>query len=344
VEFAVLGLGAALVDTEVWVSESDLRWLGLVKGHMRLGDAAAQAHILRRMGLCGDIGGGTGGAAGDKKIHRACGGSAANSMLAAAHFGCRAHLTCQVGADAAGRFFLAELARAGVGANRNAQGMAGETGQCLVLVTPDAERSMHTVLGSSTALSPANLHPELFAAADYLYLEGYLCTAASPRAAAIRARELAQRETVKIALSLSDPGLVAQFAGPLREMAGARLDLLFCNAAEALAWSGCATLEEASEVLQEGAAAYAITLGAAGALCFDGRRKFQVAAPPVDAIDTNGAGDMFAGTMLACLSRGLDFSNAAAVACRAAAHLVTQPGARLNAAGYARLRGELGLG
>jgi sugar/nucleoside kinase (ribokinase family) len=189
---------------------------------------------------------------------------------------------------------------------------------------------MHTHLGISETVSVADLHPDAIAASQYVYLEGYLVTSASGRAAAIQARELAEQSGARTALTFSDPNMVRFFKDGLQEMLGNGVDLLFCNQEEALTWAETESIEEAAEALKSIAKSFAITLGKQGALLFDGNNLLQVPATPVQAVDTNGAGDMFAGAFLYALTHGSDYQQAGSLATRAAAQLVTQFGPRLK--------------
>ena len=142
---------------------------------------------------------------------------------------------------------------------------------------------------------------------------------------------------MKTALSFSDPGIVAHFRNGLQQMLGGGVDLLFCNEAEALQWTASTRLEDAATRLRSIAHSFAITLGAEGALVFDGRNTHRIAPHPVQAIDTNGAGDMFAGAYLYGITHGLGAAAAGQLASRAAAELVTHYGPRLPAAEHSRI-------
>lgn len=317
-QYDIYGLGAALVDTEITVTDTDLEAFGIAKGVMTLVDEARQHQLLEL--LRGHM------------VHakRASGGSAANSIIAAQYFGARTFYSCKVSDDDNGRFYLTDLANAGVAFPSNAGQSNGITGKCLVMITSDAERTMNTFLGISETLSTAEIDENALKASKYVYIEGYLVTSASGRPAAIRLRELAKQYSVRTALSLSDPAIVEYFHSGLVEMVGDGVDLLFCNRAEALKFTRSTTLEQAADRLRDKARAFAITLGAEGALIFDGRESFTVAAPKVAAVDTNGAGDMFAGAFLYALTQDLSFRAAAELAVRAAAHVVAQFGPRLR--------------
>ena len=323
--FDVYGLGAALVDTELRVTDAELRAHGIEKGVMTLVDEPRQNQLLDVFGDHLTL------------ARRASGGSGANTVIAVSCFGGRGYYSCRVADDDNGHFYLHDLATAGVTHNGATGLPAGTTGKCLVLITPDAERTMNTFLGISESLAPENLDPEALAAATYLYIEGYLATSPSGRAAAIRARELARQHGTRVALSLSDPGIVAHFGSELRAMAGGRVDLLFCNGDEARGWTGADDVETAAERLQADAESFAITLGARGALVFDGRQLHRIPATPATAVDTNGAGDMFAGAFLYGLTQGFDHVAAGHFANLAAAAVVAQYGPRLAPARHADL-------
>jgi sugar/nucleoside kinase (ribokinase family) len=327
-KYRVYGMGAALLDTEIKVRDDELAELGVEKGLMTLVDEARQGELLSA--LQGHL----------IKANHASGGSAGNSMIATALFGGPTFMSCKVAGDADGDLYLADLEAAGVDHPLRGDRCGGTTGKCLVLVTPDAERSMNTYLGVSETLSTTELDPAALVASDYLYIEGYLVTSPTGRAAAVRARELAEQAGVRTALSFSDPGIVEHFRDGLGEMVGGGIDLLFCNEAEALAWTGAASLDSATEQLRRTAKTFVVTRGGAGALCFDGERSIEVPVHRVEAVDSNGAGDMFAGAFLYAITRGEDFGTAGRFASLAAGHIVASYGPRLDAPAYARLREE----
>lgn len=324
--YQIVGIGAALVDTEINVTDDDLKELNIEKGLMTLCDETQQAHYINHLREHID------------SAHRASGGSGANSMIAASQLGCSVHLTCRVANDSDGEFFLSDLENSGLSYNKAAQQLEGTTGKCLVMITADAERTMNTALGMSEKLSPENVEPEVLDGAEFLYIEGYLATSESGKAAAIKMREMAVSNNTRITMSLSDPGIVEFFESQLREMLGGKAHLLFCNEAEALKWTDTDSLEQAIKAIKQDAERFAITLGAEGAVCFDGEFLHRVAAPKVKAIDTNGAGDMFAGTFLAAISQGKSYYEAATLACEGAANVVTKMGPRLDHQGYKKLK------
>ncbi|MGL6160512.1 adenosine kinase [Microbulbifer sp.] len=318
-QYDLYGIGAALLDTEIEVSDRDLEALGVEKGVMTLVDDTRQRQLVD-----------------DLTDHlvtasRACGGSGANTVIAASYFGLRTFYSCKVAADDNGDFYLANLDAAGVDYPRVLDSADGGTsGKCLVLITPDAERSMNTFLGISERLSVAEVDSAALAASRWAYIEGYLVSSDTGRAAAIALREQAEAAGVKTALSLSDPAMVHLFRDGLGTMIGGGVDLLFCNRDEALGFTGTDSVESAALALRDYCRSFAITLGAEGALLWDGGRQYRVASPQVHAVDTNGAGDMFAGAFLYGLNRDMPFAEAGELACRAAARVVSQYGPRLR--------------
>lgn len=322
-EFDVFGMGNALVDMEFAVDDAFLETHGIAKGLMTLVDTERQFAVLQA--LRGQHG------------SRACGGSAANTMVAVAALGGRACYAFLVAADEMGDFFLEDLARMGVATTLQGPRPAGSTGSCVVLVTPDAERTMNTYLGISAQLSPAQLDEEAVARSRFVYVEGYLVSSPTARAAAVAAMAMARRHGVRTALSFSDPAMVQYFRLGLEEILGEGVDLLFCNRAEALAWAGCRTLAKAVDSLRQVAGAFAVTLGAEGALLFDGYQLHEVDPCPVVAKDTNGAGDMFAGAFLYGITHGMSFPEAGRLASLAASRVVTRFGPRLAQEEYAAL-------
>lgn len=317
--YHIYGIGAALVDTEIEVTDADLQQLAIDKGVMTLVDEARQRELIDRLSehLVAST--------------RASGGSACNTVIAASYFGSDAFYSCKVADDENGEFYLSDLRNAGVDhCHRNRDKLdPGITGKCLVMITPDAERTMTTFLGISATLSVNEIDEEAVKRSQYVYIEGYLVSSETGRAAAIKLRQLAEQYNVKTSLSLSDPAMVDFFGDGLKEMIGNKVDLLFCNADEAKKFTGKDSVDAAAEALKQYASCFAITLGAGGALLFDGVQYIEVAPEPVKAIDTNGAGDMFAGAFLYAITQGHDFATAGRLANAAAAKLVTRFGPRM---------------
>ena len=233
-----------------------------------------------------------------------------------------------------------DLQDAGVDTNFHSEKEQGITGKCLVLITPDAERSMNSYLALNDTLSVDQLDAQAIAESEWVYIEGYRVTSDTSREAAIRTREIAEESGVKTALSFSDPGMVEFFRDGMEQMVGEKLDLLFCNEAEAKGWAQTDDLDLAVERLKNTARSFAVTLGAEGALVFDGTELTSIPPHQVHALDSNGAGDMFAGAFLYAITRGEDFPTAGRFASLAAGKIVANYGPRLASQEYSALRAE----
>jgi sugar/nucleoside kinase (ribokinase family) len=316
-QFHVYGIGNALVDIDFEVSQHTLDRLKIDKGLMTLIDEKKHHQLLEELD-------------GVKHL-RACGGSAANTIFTLQQLGAQTFYSCKVGNDEAGDFFYRDLILQGIQTNLHERKRKGITGKCIVLVTPDADRTMNTFLGTTFEFSKEQLSETALRASEYLYIEGYLVASPSACEAAILAREWAEHQGVKTALSLSDPNMVTYFKDGLCAIIGNKVDILFCNEQEALLFTNSETLDQAKEVLKNYAHSFAITLGAKGALIYNGNEYSHVLAHKVEVLDTVGAGDIFAGTFLYGLSQGYSYFEAGEFASFAASKIVSKFGPRLNA-------------
>ncbi len=313
-KYHVYGMGNALVDMEFKVEDQFIESNEVKKGLMTLVEEARQTELLSSLGRF--------------PLKKACGGSAANSVIAISQFGGNSYYSCKVASDEMGKFYVEDLQNEGVATNQH-PGTTGTTGKCLVMVTPDAERTMNTYLGITATYGEDEINQSELELAEYLYIEGYLVATPTGKTAAIKAREHAQKNGVKVALSLSDPSMVEYFHDGLLEIIGEKVDLIFCNEKEAYHFVGENSLEDASRKLRDFAHTFAITLGEQGALIYDGENYHQVAPHKVEAVDSNGAGDMFAGAFLYGITHGHSYPESAALASRAAAEVVTHFGPRI---------------
>ncbi len=328
-KYNVFGLGNALVDMEFEVEDGFLKLMDVDKGVMTLVDEEEQHRLINHLDAF--------------EGNKASGGSAANTLIAVSAMGGSSYYACKVADDDLGHFYLHDLKQAGVGTNINGTHAEGITGKCLVMITPDAERTMHTFLGISSELSVNEIDDELIRQSEYLYMEGYLVTSPSAREANIHARKVAEANGVKTALTFSDPAIVEHFQDQLTETIGDGVDLLFCNEAEALAYTGKDNVHEAIEVINTFAKSCAITLGADGALIYDDGKLHNIAPHPTTAVDSNGAGDMFAGAYLYGITHGYPVAIAGKLASMASSHVVSQFGPRLEVKDYAKLLDELAV-
>lgn len=327
-KYKAYGIGAALVDTEIKVQDAELTQMSVEKGLMTLVDEVRRRELLDH--LEGHL----------VKANHASGGSAGNSMIATALFGGPTFMSCKVANDQDGDIYIADLEAAGVDHCFAGDRSHGTTGKCLVLITPDAERSMNTYLGISETLSTDQLDADAIEGSEYLYIEGYLVTSPTGRAAAVKARQIAEAAGVKTAISFSDPGMVEFFRDGIQEIIGDRMNLVFCNEDEALGWAQSDSLDTAVEKIKEVADTFVITRGGDGALTYDGKELKEIPPHKVEAVDTNGAGDMFAGAFLYAITRGEDFPTAGRFASLAAGKIVANYGPRLSNPDYSALREE----
>jgi sugar/nucleoside kinase (ribokinase family) len=321
--YDVYGLGNALVDMEFEVHDQFLNENKIDKGVMTLVDENQQHELIGQLDVF--------------EGNKASGGSAANTLIAVSSMGGSSYYSCKVADDELGHFYLDDLKAAGVDCNMDGKHKGGITGKCLVMVTPDAERTMHTFLGVSSELSPYEVSEEAIKNSQYCYLEGYLTTSETGKAANIEARTIAEANGIKTALTFSDPFVVEHFRDGFTNTIGDGVDLLFCNEAEALSYTRKTSVEEAAEVMKTFAKTFAITLGAQGAAIYDGSDMISIAANPVTAVDTNGAGDLFAGAFMYGLTHGMTFEQAGNLASKASSQIVSQFGPRLKMAQYQAL-------
>jgi len=311
--YDVYGVGNSLVDIQAQVSEATLKSLEFAKGSMTLVDEATQQKVL--------------GSLHGAPIYRCAGGSAANTIMGIADLGGKAAYAGKTGADDLGRFCLADMRELGV--SIEVPPAAGQTGTCVILITPDAQRTMLTHLGVSSTLGPADIDSEQIRKAQYVYIEGYLFTGQSTREAALRAIALAKSHGVKVAFTVSDPFLIAAFRDEFWELIRGPVDLLFCNLQEARSLTGMHDPIECAHEIHRHAQNVAMTLGADGSIVMHEGAAIPIEGVSVTAIDTTGAGDMYAAGLLYGVTSGLPWKKAGRLASHAAARIVAQMGARL---------------
>lgn len=315
--YDVYGIGNALVDIVTEVNEDFFVANSIQKGVMTLVDEKRQHELIKAIDMA--------------RSKMSCGGSAGNTVIAVSQFGGKSFYSCLVAKDDLGRFFLKDLERNGVSTNLQAELCPeGLSGRCLVMTTPDADRTMNTFLGISSMLAPEHIDRDAIRNSRYLYLEGYLV--ASPRGvdAMLEAKQIAESCGSKVSLTLSDPNMVKFFREKFIEVIGASVDLLFCNEEEAMMITSTQSVDEAASKLRELAKNFVITLGANGALVYDGQMKISIQPFKTKVVDTNGAGDMFAGAFLYGINHGHSFADAGKVASLASSRVVERWGPRLS--------------
>lgn len=310
----VQAIGNALLDVEVEVDDAFVESVGVPKGQMMLVDAGLQRDVLERLA--------------DAKTHRSSGGSGANTAVGIAQLGGRAGFCGKVARDELGSYYVEDMRRVGVRADSLPGD--GQTGTCVVLVTPDAQRSMLTHLGAAQDLAASDAEAIDLSDCAWLYVEGYLFTGDATREAAHAAIRKAQAQDVRVALTASDPFVIERCRDELWTLIEGPVDLLFCNEQEARSLTGRDDVVECAREIHQHAATVALTLGEKGSLLMHDDEVYPVEGVPVDAVDTTGAGDMYAAGVLHGITAGLDWPTAGHLASHAAARVVAQFGARLT--------------
>jgi sugar/nucleoside kinase (ribokinase family) len=325
--YDLYAIGNALVDSEYEVSDSQLQAMGVEKRHMTLIDMPRRTELLSAV----------------QGLHsrRTGGGSAGNTVVALAQLGGKAFYSCRVADDELGAFYRDDLTANGVDTNlSHTKPPAGQTGSCMVMVTPDAERSMSTFLGATADIDHTALHPKDIAKSKVFYMEGYLAASPTGLDAALQGRALAKASGVKLAATLSDMSMINFCRPGLEAMVGAQnggLDYLFCNEEEATVWCGTKDLDAVCAQMGQLARVVCLTRSAKGCIVLQNGTQTVVPAAAVKAVDTNGAGDMFAGAFLFAVTHGHSLEKAAWLANQAAGQVVTQYGNRLSIAAMAEV-------
>ena len=314
-KYNVYGVGNALVDVQYQVDDAYIAKMDIGMGTMTLVDEERQCELI--------------GNVSNEPLERASGGSAANTMIGVSNFGGTAYYGCKVGKDEPGDFYLNDLTAAGVDSNPNNRA-DGVTGQCVVLIGPDGERSLNTFLGITAEFGPDEVEPEVFSESDIVYIEGYLLASDSGFEASLHAQALAKERVAKVALTLSDVFIVDVFKARVDELLKNGVDLLFGNEAEAMAYTDRTDVSGACLVIGKVVSDFAITLGGEGALVTDGGNVKTVSGFPIEVVDTNGAGDAFAGAFLFGVTNGYSTEEAGKLGCYAGSQVVSKFGPRLE--------------
>ncbi|MGE0376058.1 MAG: adenosine kinase [Planctomycetaceae bacterium] len=313
--YDVFGVGNSLVDIQAHVSDEVLAKLDYAKGIMTLVDEDTQQQVL--------------GALGSVDTYRCAGGSAANTIVGIAQFGGKAAYCGKTARDELGEFFLSDMREMGVAIDV-VPAQDGQTGTCVVLITKDAQRTMLTSLGVSATLSAADIDESEIKRSKYVYVEGYLFAGEPTRWAALAAMECAKAYGVKVAFTVSDPFLIQYHRDEFWKLIEGPVDLLFCNLEEARALTGKHDAIDCAHELHKHAENVALTLGADGSLLMHAGESIPIESVSVEAVDTTGAGDMYAAGILYGITNGLSWKQAGRLASHAAARVVSQLGARLH--------------
>jgi sugar/nucleoside kinase (ribokinase family) len=311
--FHVVGIGNALVDILSHTDDEFLAVNGVGKGIMQLIDAERAVALYARIGPAREI----------------SGGSAANTIAGIAALGGRTAYVGKVRDDQLGAIFAHDLRAQGAvfETPKAPKTTEAETGRCIVLVTPDGERSMNTYLGVSETLGPDDIDEGQMAAAEWIYLEGYRFDGPDSHAAFARAIGAARAAGGKVALTLSDPFCVERHRAAFREMIRTDVDLLFANRAEIMAMYG-GSFEAAMQAAAAEVGMVAATDSENGVHVLAGEAHWHVPAFATEVVDATGAGDLFAGAFLWGLTHGHDPESCGRMGNLAASEVISHIGAR----------------
>ena len=313
--FDVAGIGNAIVDVLAHADDAQLAALGLSKGVMTLIDAAQADAIYAKMapGI------------------ECSGGSAANTIAGIAGLGGKAAYVGKVKDDQLGQVFRHDLRAQGVHFDTKAATDGASTARCLVLVTPDAQRTMQTYLGACIELGPDDIDPAVIAAAQVTYLEGYLWDPPQAKAAFRKAAKIAHDAGRKVALSLSDPFCVERHRAEFLELLADHIDIVFANESE-ISSLYQTDFDSAVRQVRGHCDIAAITRSELGSVVIPGEDVVVQGAEPVTAvIDTTGAGDLYAAGFLYGLTQGRDLGTCARLGGLCAAEIIGHVGARPEA-------------
>jgi sugar/nucleoside kinase (ribokinase family) len=309
------GIGNALVDLEYRVTDAELAAFGVSKGAMTLTEPSRQHDMIQALN--------------DRDAHRCSGGSAANTIIAFAQFGGTAAYASLLGGDHFGDFYASEFKDLGI--VLNAEQISGATtGSCLVLITPDSERTLNTTLAINTDFSRCHVDENLIKASEWVYIEGYKLTDDNGAEAVDHALFYAKKHDTRVAISCSDGFIIDVFGDRLRSVLQ-RADLVFCNEREGTGLAQTDSVHDAYNYLVATYPNAVLTAGAEGSRVRWNGLDAQIPAYKVQPVDTTGAGDMYAGAFLYGVLHRHHPEHAGRLASYASAQVVAQYGARLRA-------------
>jgi sugar/nucleoside kinase (ribokinase family) len=284
-KYKIYGIGNALLDYEYKVNDKILEELGLEKGCMLLNEYEKHFNIHSFL----------------KNIRPpekvVPGGSVANSVYAMSQFGSKVCFSGKVSNDKTGNDFIDCLIESGINTFVE-QSNENQSGECLVLITPDNERTMNTFLGSSSLLGIEDIDVNSLISSEHLLVEGYLVSSEQTLEVSKFALEQAKKNDTKTILTLSDPNIVSFFRQNLLQLFKSKVNIVFCNEQEAKNFSETDSLKDTHKFLREMSDTYIITFGKDGAICFDGKNLLKVKGLEVSSKDFTGAGDMFLGAFM----------------------------------------------
>ena len=316
-KYDVFGIGNALVDCVCMVDDSFLVENNIEKGVMTLVDKEKQKLLIEKIK--------------NTKPFIQSGGSVSNSIFILSQLGGSGYSSFLVSDDDFGNIYINDLKNNGVKTGEKKYTIAaGMTGSCLVLTTPDAERTMNTCLSISTKYSIKNINFDDLNNSKYLYIEGYLVTSELSMQAIHDCISYCKKNNIKIALTFSDLSMVKFFKDKLESILNYKIDLLFCNEEEAKAFSEKPSLNESSNFLLQFSKLVVITRGDKGSFIATSKEKINIDSVKTDAIDTVGAGDAFSGAFLFGINNGMGLENSGKLAALLSSKVVSKIGPRLE--------------
>lgn len=309
----VAGIGNAIVDIIAQSDDAFLASHAITKGGMTLIDAAAARHLYSAMGPGIET----------------SGGSAANTIAGVAGLGGKAAFIGKVQKDQLGEVFAHDLRAMGVQYDTPNSSSDTPTGRCLILVTPDAQRSMSTFLGAGQELGPHDVDPGTVEAAQITYLEGYLWDPPLAKEAFRKAMDIAHAAGRKVAMSLSDAFCVERYRDEFQHLAAGKVDILFANEAEIMSLYQSRSFDEALQMVRGKCRLAVLTRSEKGCVVVHGDEVHVIdAIPPVRLLDTTGAGDLFAAGFLFGHTHGRDVATSARIGVLAASEVIAHIGPR----------------
>jgi sugar/nucleoside kinase (ribokinase family) len=311
--FDVLGIGNAIVDVITHADDAFLGQHGLVKGSMTLIDEARAETLYAAMGPGIEV----------------SGGSCGNTMAGIASFGGKGAYVGKVRDDQLGAVFGHDLRSMGVSFQTASARTGPATARCLIMVTPDAQRTMNTYLGACTGLGPADIDPAHVGSAKVTYVEGYLWDAPEAKKAVLKAFDAAHAAGRLVSITLSDSFCVHRYRDEFRDLIRNKVDILFGNESEIKSLYEVESFEEAMEATRKDAKIAALTRSEKGSVVLKGSETYAVpAAPLAKLVDTTGAGDLYAAGFLFGYTRGQPLAECARLGGLAAAEIISHVGAR----------------
>ena len=311
--FDVLGIGNAIVDVITRADDTFLGQHGLVKGSMMLIDEERAEALYAAMGPGIEV----------------SGGSCGNTMAGVASFGGKGAYIGKVRDDQLGKVFGHDLKALGVSFDTASATSGPATARCLIVVTPDAQRTMNTYLGACTGLGPADIDATVVGAAKVTYVEGYLWDAPEAKKAVLKAFDAAHAAERLVSITLSDSFCVHRYREEFRDLIRNKVDILFGNEAEIKSLYEVETFEEAMEAARKEAKIAALTRSEQGSIVLRGGETYAVPAAAVGkVVDTTGAGDLYASGFLFGYTHGKPLAECARLGGIAAAEVISHVGAR----------------